>query len=342
MKTIYVKLTNKCQLKCSHCYNSVCDSNLEMTKDTLNKVRDSISNILKKEPVTLSLHGGEPMIYPDLKYVLNNFIIPLKSEHGDKLDLSLTTNLVYELHSDILDIFHACSNTTIYTSWDHAIRFHTNTQELWESNVKLLHRYGIKTVPIITVTLPLVTEISPSKLFPYFSYLGIHEINFERLTQTGRAEHNKNKLTPTNGQVQAWLHSAYQNNKYYYKFKIPLFTALENAVKGNLEGCRARRCTHDVITYNPDGTIATCPNTPNQIIGNVFSNEPTLEQNRCKICLQNDERLRDNRCYSCKFFRECNGDCFQLEFDSTGCPGLPQIIEEIKNENSLHSTNMEM
>ena len=67
---IYVKLTNKCNIACKHCYNSVCDTKVDMSDEYLEKVIEIIENRWKSLPMgehlDVALHGGEPTLF-DLK-----------------------------------------------------------------------------------------------------------------------------------------------------------------------------------------------------------------------------------------------------------------------------------
>jgi len=89
-------------------------------------------------------------------------------------------------------------------------------------------------------------------------------MNFERITKTGRAR--ECDITPLNIDVDKWLHSAWKTNKEY-KMHVPLFDSIEQSCRGFLIGCRARQCMKTVITVNPDGSVAACPNTANNVIG---------------------------------------------------------------------------
>ena len=67
LKTVYVKLTNRCNLTCEHCYNSVCTDQGQMSANTLNKIIHYISDLKEQGyDVDVALHGGEPMIYRDM------------------------------------------------------------------------------------------------------------------------------------------------------------------------------------------------------------------------------------------------------------------------------------
>lgn len=133
--------------------------------------------------------------------------------------------------------------------------------------------------------------------------------------------------------MREWLFKAYQINKDKYHFEIPLFDNLKWAKEGIYNGCRARQCTKNVITYNPDGSVATCPNIHNakvRYLGRADGLYEVIDVLSAKniykdICMK--EETRHNECYICPHFSTCNGDCFQLEWDKTGCPGLKEIME---------------
>lgn len=355
MKTVYIKLTNNCQLRCRHCYNAECkDSEAVMSEDTLILVRNFIIHQLipstaDDEIIMIVFHGGEPMLHEmsellnfiySIKYV--KFAVP-SNFPSDRIRITATTNLVYKISPYILNVLglfdpdEGSNKPMLSTSWDYKIRFANERQELqFESNFRYLVNNHFDVRPIVTVTRPLIENMTPSQVLEYFSDLGATAMNFERLTTTGRAAEHERELRPTNKDMSDWLYEAYIANRDKYHLTIPLFSSLEDSVKnGRLTGCRARQCSKDVITINPDGSVSACPNIANKVYMNLeYSKLGTnLEEVRGPslmfqaIC--NKEALRDNNCYTCEYFKYCNGDCFQLESDETGCPGLKKVIQEI-------------
>ena len=326
MKTVYVKVTNKCNLRCKHCYNAECTEvgleNTSMSNELFNGIM-AYHIVDTDTPANIILHGGEPMIW--IKEDLDNykslmltlgFILDSRIKH----ELSITTNLVYSIDSDILALFKKMSEQrmlpAITTSWDYDIRFADGTENLWKSNVKYLVRNGVPVRVTVTVT-QKVLELDPAEIFDMCKDLGVWCVNFERLTVNGRAKENT-YLIPKNRDVDNWLYRAYRYVKENGYFVVPLFECLEASKAGILTGCRARECTKNVITYNPDASIASCPNISNTLIGS--------DEYQC-ACQQ--EQLRNNECYTCDYFKVCNGDCFQLSWDDTGCAGLKGILGEL-------------
>lgn len=338
-KTIYVKLTNRCNLVCDHCYNAVCHDQGQMSKDTLNKILDYIYDLKEQGyDVDVALHGGEPMLYRD-KDVIWEFVNACNEMN---VSITMTTNLIYKVNDEHLILFskfkQADGEPLVLTSWDHKIRFKPESYETtWRNAVKRIVENGIGVQPIVSLTKILIEEKTPYDIFTYMDELGVKHLNFERLTCTGRAEYNADELMPTNEQVDNWLCEAYKLWKTNFKhIYVPLLDGLEWAAwEGKYVGCRARQCTRVVRTFNPDGSMATCPNIPTDTVGNIRRIKSVeevgnvIEGNKKYKALVNKELVKDNRCYSCEFYSICNGDCFQLRWDDTGCPGLKKTIVEV-------------
>lgn len=339
-KTVYVKLTNNCNLKCQHCYNSICTDYIQMTPETLHNVLLYIDDLREQgNTVSVALHGGEPMLYQNTD-VLWDFVLACNEAN---IPITMTTNLVYRVTDEHIALFslfkQADGQCLVLTSWDYKIRYTDKNQEdLWKKSVRKLIKHEIIVQPIISLTKILIENKSPKEIFDFMKSLGVQNLNFERITCTGRASENSESLIPTNAQVDAWLSDAYKiwQNSDDYDFYIPIFDSLEWAAhEGYFMGCRARECTKSVRTINPDGSVATCPNMPLEIIGNVNNlievyeySDALLNNSKYKeLCLK--ENLKNNECYTCEYYSICNGDCFQLRWDETGCPGLKKTINEV-------------
>ena len=350
-KTIYVCITDRCQLQCKHCYrdSATFDSSRKLNDMDflkLSYVRSYIRSAAQEDynpmgeeydDVSVVLHGGEPMMYYNLDY-LKKFVLQMNYDH---IPITMTTNLLYELTPIRKDIINLCSLDHfsgvkfISTSWDAGdVRFKTPEQkELWEKNVRHLLMNGINIQPICTVTTELIKE-DPEQLMEYFHELGVKYLNFERLTVTGRAVDNV-YLKPTNRQAESWLFKVYKLNKEKGYFEIPLFTGIDQSLFGNHIGCRARQCVKNVRTINPDFSIGSCPNCAHIPVDVMYSEETRMIGSSIETIDKYDNLLKeeanvDMGCLLCTHYKECNGDCFQLKWDETGCPGFPTIYEYAK------------
>lgn len=316
--TIYVKLTNGCQLKCDHCFNAGTNFSGDMDNQIVEDVISFIQDKSKNNLINFVLHGGEPLLNGLNKaaYIIDNVQTNKKY---------VTTNLMYDLTPSHIQFFKRFD--LVSTSWDYKIRFKTQNQErLWRKNLLTLIEEGINTSVIITLSKYVVDELEPESIFKMCGVLGVKHFNFERLTETGNAK--KNNLKANNADIDKWLLKAYE---LYEKssFKIPLFEGVEESVKyGNLIGCRRRECQRSVITINTDGSICGCPNSYKYIYGDISGNFDKDKFND----LQAKEALRSNRCYMCELYKYCNGDCCQLSWDDTGCPGMPSVFKYVLNK----------
>lgn len=271
------------------------------------------------------LHGGEPMQYKSLDVVIEQL---QRTKKYKNIRWCITTNLVYKLNDQIFEIFDLMvpfgnDQKFIQTSWDYNIRFDNDAQlKLWVNNVKTLINNNINVQPTVCLTNQLISHMTGKQVIDYFLNLGISHLNFERITNTGRAVDNK--LRPLNCDLDHWLLEAY---KYYEKvgdrITIELFAGVQASLHGQMIGCRARHCMENVITYNPDGSVAGCPNTAY----NPYKNADGRYDKQTHVMWIKQERFRHNSCMLCEYYRYCNGDCFQLQFDQTGCSGMRSIYQ---------------
>jgi radical SAM protein with 4Fe4S-binding SPASM domain len=337
--TFYIKLTNRCNLQCKHCYNArkSFDNGIDMTADVLSSSAAYIYNTTRSHcefPHMIIFHGGEPHCAKNSVNIMNKFIDSY--DWGDNVQFNITTNLVHELTDDVISLYRRFTTgsdrfNSIGTSWDYDIRFNGNQEDLWKSNVRTLIDAGIDVQPIICVTQQLIdwcpsVDAIKTNLFDMFSQLGIKSINFERITSNGNAIINP--VRANNRNVDNWLLQAYKANEQV-GFEIPLFDNLDDSIKHRVckqDSCRRRMCTRCVRTINPDGTIAGCPNKPEILVGRL-GNDGVFEPYESF----NDEIRKENRhplrCLQCEMHDVCNAECYQLEADSSGCPGLVSLIE---------------
>ena len=325
--TIYLKLTNKCNLKCDHCFNEMMHNHDTMEDGIINRSVQWINDFAHnhaEDDINCQLFGGEPcLMAPEV------LLDVVKRTNKSNVYWSVTTNLVYPLNDKHIELFnlmrpyHDRSVKLIQTSWDPVIRFKSKRQlSQWTDNVRSLINNGIEVQPTICITSALISNYTPEAVFDYMKGLGVNHVNFERLTFTGRAV-NQTILIPNNRMIDQWLFDAYQTTKRseYSHLIIPIFEGIEQSIKGEFLGCRARKCMQTVYTINPDGSIGGCPNTACYAPNNVN----TIQWFDNKLIKQ--EQIKNNSCLMCNYYQYCNGDCFQLKHDHTGCPGMKSIYQ---------------
>lgn len=327
-KQIYIKTTESCQLNCKHCYIGEARNKRKFFKaeptikwlQELKKV-SSYSN----EDFYFTFHGGEPLLcrLSELQKVIDAF-------PGAQFDA--TSNLVFPLEEKtdfILRNFYAdmYKKPTIKTSWDPVIRFKSNSQySQWKYNVQHLIEKGIYVRVGICCTSYLLS-MSPIKVFNLFKQLGVHQIDFERLTSLPK----NNPLYANYEDIDDWICRFYHAS-IGSSLCISNVEGLKEALYNRLTGCRARKCNSNVITINADGTIGTCPNMSlSNSITSIYEPIQNYIFSNAKACLIKKECTPDNRCLVCPHYDACNGECCQLEWQGNTCPGFKKLISLIKS-----------
>lgn len=62
---VYLKLTNRCNLRCEHCYNSqgvLCDMNQSTLDKSIEFIRNKCDKLAQSDDLVVVFHGGEPML----------------------------------------------------------------------------------------------------------------------------------------------------------------------------------------------------------------------------------------------------------------------------------------
>ena len=332
MIKIYVKTTEACNLQCDHCYvgdrrNNDTQFDEIKTVEWINKYIEVYRH--PPEDVAIIFHGGEPfLVHLDKIHYIIDHVMP-----GVKFNT--TTNLMYHLTDDHLNLMKNVfvddrGIPWMHTSWDYKIRFKTDEQlKLWENNVKTLLKYGIDPMVNIVLTKPLISETTVMDLIEYFSNIGVSRINFERLTKITTPDET---LIPDYDKQDEWLCEFY--DKLENHFSVFFFDEIARTYHGIFLDYRKRDCMKNVITINPDGTIAGCLNSA--VLGAAFTNiseEPnTAYASKKYKCLRTAEAIGKMKCYECDIFKYCNGDCYQLSWVNGRCATPKKLYKKILHD----------
>ena len=327
-KKIYIKTTESCNLHCKHCYINDFRKqkkffDWEKTANWLQKYINLFK--LKNEDLLISFHGGEPFLC-DLE-ILQKFI-----DRFPGANFNATSNLCFPIYTDFYNFIErnfidpVTKTPYIKTSWDYKIRFTKKGQEeLWMSNVKNLA--GEFDVHVTTcLTKDLIKDVVPFSYLEEMQDLEVNSLNFERLTENTTTDKS---LVPDYQDQDKWLFEMFLDNETSFGFPIEIFDNLKRAASGEgFSGCRKRNCMQEVMTINANGTIGGCPNTALLEPFSSIDKDPVdLIKNQCQICLIQKERLRNNKCYTCPYYKICNGDCHQLSWQGEECPAPKKVMK---------------
>lgn len=315
-------ITNKCNLKCSHCYDSRCDLN-ELSHNECLNVIDKISefsgvlNALYKTNIAINFTGGEPLMRDDLFDLI-------EYANSKKYYSKILTNGVL-LNDEIINSLSKLKVRFIQISLDEIgerhdlFRGQKGAFDKTIENIKRLTERGFKVNISCTISKFNIERIDD--LISLAIKLNVNGIKFGRLIPIGNGK-NIEKLLLTPIELKETFSHLY-NEKKRLNRKIdlilddPLFNIfgcnyeLENPDQ-KLGGCSIGL---NRICLTSNGDILPCRRLPIKI-GNI--KEETLREVWFNSELLNNLRSTDKLKGKCK---TCNNvkACF-------GCPAISYAV----------------
>lgn len=232
MRSMYLKLTESCNLKCPFCYINQKDN--EMTLDI------ALENIDKYNPEEIIFHGGEPLLKKKL-------ILSILKERPDK-KYSITTNLTADIDKDIKYILRKCSIATSY-SYDRFLD--KELYKKFKSNFKKALKLNNITL-LITLTREQLTR-PIEELGNIIKELNPTNVTLERVRIDNITD--KEEYESLYEDIDNYLFDIFSNNIIPIE-KNNLYWMMKRSIENNFPVYN--KC--DVITINPDGSSLRCPN----------------------------------------------------------------------------------
>ena len=232
MSTLYIKITEECNMHCSFCYVKQKPGVIFLDKVT--------SFCDKHNPDRIVFHGGEPLLYPQI-------ILDIINKYPNK-KFAITSNLTLPLTKERLSVLHKCDVATSYS----ADRFR-NAKDFLQfiDNLYEVNKFTDITI-LVTLTREQLDE-SPERLALMLQRLPHKYILLERLYEE---------------QYDAELA---QKTDLYMRKMMQLLPEEENALFLNMQyaidyhlNVFPKCCDKMVFTMAPDGSISNCPNLCNK------------------------------------------------------------------------------
>lgn len=310
-------ITDKCNLRCMHCYQDDFTSKSELTLEELKKVCDNVISTLKKwdKKLKVAITGGEPF--------LNKNLVPFvsyldKSEQVSEISF-ISNGTFIDKYIPFLNeinkldtIFISLDGTTF--SMNDAIRG-KGVYGKAIKNIELLKSEGFKMILMFTV---MKKNFNDAKLL--YDFIRLRRIDgyiIERFIPLGLSKKIKDEIVSGRQIRELYEHTFNQcnvefNDKEMCKYRA-LQVRLTQSVKLYGAECVAGR---DGIAILPDGTVLPCRrfylpigNLLKQSLDQIRSSSSVLKD----IC---DKNKLDGKCGKCEI-SDCYG-CRAIAFAMTG------------------------
>lgn len=301
------KITNKCNLKCKHCYLGKLDG-FELPFEKADEIVDTIINSNVME-VTIS--GGECLTYKGIEKIIKKFLI-----NGIKVDVFtnalLLKNVLDKIDSDILNK----SALLFYVSVDGLKSSHEqirgkNTFDKTIENIK----YAIeKGYPVVTNTvINKINYCDIMDMIVLLKQMGVKDVQLSNLIVQGSADNSMKISLSEQMTLKEKINDLYKEHPefgYIYYSEVPdsdgvrKVYSLSNGKKDFI-GNDNWKCTAGVarVTIDSNGKVYCCPFIKDSYLGDL--NKENLSEvwdnvNRFKFLKRLSEENTDRVCLAIK------------------------------------------
>lgn len=304
--------TMGCPANCSYCWSSETTS-LVMTKETMDDIIDWLKEF-KKEPVTFTFHGGEPLLagYDFYEYALENI--------STKLDFlypayAIQTNL-WKMDDKLAELFKkydipigsSLDGSKKFNDLQRGVGYYENTLAGYE----IAKKHGLRCSFISTFTNYSIQY--KEEIFNFFKENGFNMKIHPALPSIKSHKSDDFALEPEDyGELLLYLLDQYLDLADQIELKN-----IDHLCKGVFMKtgfvCTYVDCMDSTFAIGPDGNIYPCyrfVDMPDYVIGHV-SDKPTYEQlmdSKAEKLLHDYKEFVDEDCKDCKHIKYCRGGC---------------------------------
>lgn len=301
------KITNKCNLKCKHCYLGKLDG-FELPFEKADEIADTIINSNVME-VTIS--GGECLTYKGIEKIIKKFLI-----NGIKVDVFtnalLLKNVLDKIDSDILNK----SALLFYVSVDGLKSSHEqirgkNTFDKTIENIKYTIEKGY---PVVTNTvINKINYCDIMDMIVLLKQMGVKDVQLSNLIVQGSADNSMKISLSEQMALKEKINDLYKEHPefgYIYYSEVPdsdgvrKVYSLSNGKKDFI-GNDNWKCTAGVarVTIDSNGKVYCCPFIKDSYLGDL--NKENLSEvwdnvNRFKFLKRLSEENTDRVCLAIK------------------------------------------
>jgi len=302
-----IELTTICNNKCRHCYNYQKQAGHPETTMDINDLEYIMKKLSTARVFTVTLTGGEPLLFPDLVLraaaLCNHYKIPFG------INSNLTTfddNLLKELAQygkfSVLTSIASCREKT----HDYLVGRKGAFCETVETIKKIVSK-GVDVSVNMVITRKNSSDVYETGRFSY--ELGAKYFNVTKACCPAGCEHFDH-LRPTKEDILQSLDDALRVQQDF-KISVDSLTSYPHCVLKNLEKYSSfthRKCSAGKIdcAIGPNGEVRPCPQS-DMIYGNILEDDLSNIYSKMTDWLTDD--LLPKICVSCPQFIYCGGGC---------------------------------
>ena len=287
-KTLYVSVTNKCQLHCPFCFNKFVEG-FQNDKEDLTP-KKVIEIIEKNNYASIDLLGGEPLLN-------SKFIIELLNYFkNDKKIWCISSNLAFKKMNDLqLEALkkiqdYSISKISVGSSYNLDRFESTDYLKLWKQNMIKLDEMGINVGVTVTLTEKQCNQ-SVDDLIDILESVKYKSVNLEICKYS--KPNNNNELTniiKANKKIDLYLKKCFEKIPIHKNYQFGRFyDSVLNRVP-----LADPHCSYHTDIIFPDGNLkhGCCSNGVQEDTNELLK-----------------KKLFENNCLTCKYYDFCKGDC---------------------------------
>lgn len=305
---VQIEITNKCNLKCIHCYAS--SGNKKSYELTTNEIKKLISELYDSGTTMVLLTGGEPLLHPD-------FLELCKTVRSYGLELGINSNGILLTNEMAREL--KCLDLKLFSISLHGIKKDTHDaicgKDSYDNVIKSINIAMRQNLPLrFSSMISKINYKEIPQILEYALLLGIKGISVFRFLSVGRGINSKTRLHIDNNLhkiVVSDLLRIASNNNLIFRIEAPYVDT--SWQKNELIESVPCLAGIEICTVTSEGDIIGCNGLRN--LSSVAGNVRKTEFN--KIWLESEffnELRRFNKnweklCPNCEKGSSCGGGC---------------------------------
>lgn len=321
---VVVKLTNRCNLRCTYCSEGDICSSADISADVFQKLVDDLPPVMEligEKNVDFLWHGGEPLCFS--KSVLCAMMDYAKDKLGSDYTVSFSAQsngtLINAEWIDIIKKYDISMGISLdgYENIHDKYRLTADGKPTFKKiidNIELLEENGIQVGTLMVLN--STDEIDADELFDVIKN---HKLSckIHPVFSAGRAEDVSNLDEIGNNYVKVMSQLTKKALEFGGSVEIEPISSLLKAVLGTksvLECSFAGVCGKSILCLYPDGGMGFCGRqgaASKLIYGNVMESSllELYKSANAERIRARDKYLSEHDCKGCNYFEYCHGGC---------------------------------